>query len=63
MLRRHTMRDIDQDLQMVAAVRLADLRRAARAQERVPSTDIADASRGEHLPPHSGWEFLLQVPA
>lgn len=71
MLRQHAMRDIDKDLQSVAAIRLAALRRAARAQERqrchpLPSTDIADASRGERPPTppmSSGWEFLLQVPA
>jgi hypothetical protein len=68
MLRQHAMRDIDKDLQSVAVIRLAALRRAARAQERqrshpLPSTDVSDASRGEHLSAHSGWEFLLQVPA
>ena len=30
MLRQHAMRDIDKDLQSVAAIRLAALRRAAR---------------------------------
>jgi len=68
MLKQHAMRDIDKDLQTVAAIRLAALRRAARAQERqrshpLPSADLSDASQGEHLPAHSGWEFLLQVPA
>lgn len=68
MLRQHAMRDTDKDLQTVAAIRLAALRRAARAQERqrpnpLPSTDIANASPSEHLAAHSGWEFLLQVPA
>lgn len=68
MLQRHAMRDIDKDLRTVAAIRLAALRRAARAQERqrthpLPSTDAANASLGEELPSHSGWEFLLQVPA
>lgn len=68
MLRQHAMRDIDKDLQAVAAIRLAALRRAARAQERqrcnpLPPTGVANVSRGEHLSAHSGWEFLLQVPA
>jgi hypothetical protein len=68
MLRQHAMRDIDKDLRTVAAIRLAALRRAARAQERqpthpLPSTAAANALRGEDLPSHSGWEFLLQVPA
>jgi hypothetical protein len=29
----------------------------------LPSADLSHASQGEHLPAHSGWEFLLQVPA
>jgi hypothetical protein len=67
MLRKHPMRDIDKDLQSAAVIRLAALRRAARAQERQrPSTDVAGADHAERLPAdsvHSGWEFLLQVPA
>lgn len=68
MLRQHVVRDIDKDLRTVAAIRLAALRRAARAQERqrpnlLPATDIANASPSEQLAAHSGWEFLLQVPA
>lgn len=64
MFRQHAMRVIDKDLQTIAATRLAALRRAARARELqlrhpVPSADVAD----EHLAAHSGWEFLLQVPA
>jgi hypothetical protein len=72
MRRQHAVRDIDKELQSVAAIRLAALRRVARAQERErslpspPPTHIADASRGERPRAHpmrSGWEFLLQVPA
>lgn len=71
MRRQRAVRDIDKELQSVAVIRLAALRRVARAQERArsipsPPTDIADASRGERPPAQpmrSGWEFLLQVPA
>jgi hypothetical protein len=64
MLRKHPMRDIDKDLQSVAVIRLAALRRAARAQERQrPPTDVVGADRLPAHSVHSGWEFLLQVPA